>query len=430
VFDPEAVAGSVPLVCPRCGTRFAFRAKADAAPPPSALAPAPQPAVVRPPSRRPQPRPPNRGPLVVGVVACAVFTGLLTGGLIWYHSSPPGDGGGDEANPMPVLSNCRFKLPDGPWKPDDEARVGLRANLALRRHNPTSVMALSYRDFQTRQPSDTEMIQEARRILGAYFKPVEWEQKPRDETDRLGGQPAWKVDFQGRDPGQVEMSGTCYLTAYRGIGYWFFTWGASDDRDRISPEWENLRQGFALLDQRAGWKEVPPETDTLEGGVVPYRLNPVKGVWKKVSKDGYDPTADLVLLGRAPTGPKHAATDATVQVLLLPRAGDLQGATRAAREHYLQHQKEAEGYPETTVEVFKDRNGVDEDRDTAVGAAEGHVTKLHVTNAENRERYVVLAVVNDHPAGVVVLVCDCAWRQREMWESEFAALLKSFQIKE
>jgi hypothetical protein len=149
-----------------------------------------------------------------------------------------------------------------------------------------------------------------------------------------------------------------------------------------------------------------------------------------VKKDGYDPKANVVLLGRAPTGPRHASTDATVQVLLLPKADGLPGATKAARDHYLKRQIEGEGYPETTVEVFQDKDGVDEDRDTAVGAVEGHVSKLHVTNAEGRERYVVLAVVDSHPDGVVVLVCDCAWQRREMWESAFAALLKSFQLKE
>jgi hypothetical protein len=117
-------------------------------------------------------------------------------------------------------------------------------------------------------------------------------------------------------------------------------------------------------------------------------------------------------------------------VLLLPKAGGLEGATKAARDHYLKRQIEEEGYPETTVEVFKDKDGVDVDRDTAVGAAEGHVTKLHVTNAEGRERYVVLAIVDGHPGGVVVLVCDCAWQRREMWEPEFAVLLKSFLINE
>jgi hypothetical protein len=438
VFDPAAVAGAASLVCPRCGTRFQFRVKprdapltpAAAEPAPADLAFPPAPNLVRPPSRRRRAAAPRRGPWVGVLVACTAFVGLLATAFVWYHSLPSDDEDRDETNLMPAQANCRFRKPDGPWKADDEARVGLRVNLALRRSRPGNSLALYYRDYKTRLPGDAEMIDEARRCLGSYFKPLEWEPKPKDEAIRLGGQPALKLDFQGRDPNQVEVSGECYMTAYRGIGYWFFTWCPNDDSDRMGAEWDALRQGFALLDRREGWKEVPPETDTIEGEGVPYRLSPAKGVWAKVKKDGYDPKADVVLLGRAPTGLKHASTDATVQVLVLPRAGGLPGATKAARDHYLQRQIEGEGYPETTMEVFKDKDGADEDRDTAVGAAEGHVTKLHVTNAEGRERYVVLAVVDGHPGGVVVLVCDCAWQRREMWEPEFAALLKTFQLKE
>jgi hypothetical protein len=276
VFDPEAVAGAASLVCPLCGTRFQFRAQSRAAPAtpavvepaPSDLAFPPAPNVVRLPSRRRKVTASGRGTLVWVVVACAAFVGLLAVILIWYHSSTD-DSDSDETNLMPAQSNCRFKMPSGPWKPDDESRVGLRVNFALRRTKPSNCLALYYRDFKTRLPGDAEMVEEARRCLGTYFKPLEWEQKPRDEAIRLGGQPAWKLEFQGRDPNQVEVSGECYMTAYRGIGYWFFTWCPNDNSDQMGPEWDVLRQGLALLDRREGWKEVPPETDTIEGEGIP-----------------------------------------------------------------------------------------------------------------------------------------------------------------
>src|SRR5581483_10659846 len=88
VFDLQALAGATSLVCPRCGTRFQFRTKSSAAPPlpvavpvttePDELAFPAEPSDVRLPSRR---RPParRRGPLVVALVACVVFGGLLVG---------------------------------------------------------------------------------------------------------------------------------------------------------------------------------------------------------------------------------------------------------------------------------------------------------------------------------------------------------------
>jgi hypothetical protein len=440
VFDPEAVAGAASLVCPRCGTRFQFRAAAPAARPavpvaepvgaesePPDFAFNADPVSVSPAARRRKPRPSSRAPLVVVLAAFAVFLGLTAVGLVWYYSSSDG---GDEDNPMPAQSNCRFRLPGRAWKPHDEARDGLGANLALRRSRPSSAMALSYRDYKTRQPRDEELKQEALARLRSYFRPqgLEWELRPKSDEDRLGGQPALRLDFKGIDPNEVEVSGECFITAYRGIGYWFVTWGPSNDRDQLGPEWESLRRGFALLDQREGWKEAGPEAEVVEGTEVPYRLSAARAVWRKEKKEGYDPRAEVVLLGRAATGPRHAGTDATVQVLVLPKADDLKSAVKAATDHYLGRQKE--DYPETTLEVFKDRNGADEDRDTEVGAAPGHVTKLRVTNEENRERYVVLAVVPGHSGGDVVLVCDCAWPQRDRWDPEFAALLKTFRFKE
>lgn len=430
-FDPEAVAGAASLVCPSCGTRFQFRAATPVAEPVGAessdFAFGTRPASAPRSARRRKRRPSSRAPLLVILVAVVAFLGLTAGGLVWYYSSSEG---GDEDNPMPAQSNCRFRLPGRAWKPHDEARDRLGANLALRRSRPTSAMALSYRDYKSRQPRDEELKQEALARLRSYLKPqeLEWELRPKSDGDHLGGQPALRLDFKGIDPNEVEVSGECFMTAYRGIGYWFFTWGPTSDRDQLGPEWESLRQGFALLDQREGWKEAGPEAELVEGTEVPYRLSPAKAVWRKETTEGYDPKAEVVLLGRAVTGPRHAGTDATVQVLVLAKAGDLKSAVKAATDHYLEHQKA--DYPETTLEVFKDRTGADEDRDTEVGAAPGHVTKLHVTNEEGRERYVVLAVVAGQPGGDVVLVCDCAWPQRERWDPEFAALLKSFKFKE
>ncbi len=124
VFDLGALAGAASVVCPRCGTRFQFRAKASAAPPlpvavpvttkADALAFPAEPSVVRVPSRRRSPAH-RRGPLLAALVACAILVGLFVAGLVWYRSIFPVDSTSDEANLMPAESNCRFKMPDGPW---------------------------------------------------------------------------------------------------------------------------------------------------------------------------------------------------------------------------------------------------------------------------------------------------------------------------
>ena len=91
---------------------------------------------------------------------------------------------------------------------------------------------------------------------------MESERKPKDEKVTLGGRPALYMEFEGDDPEHVAMSGECYMTAFRGFAYWFFTWTPNDDNKDISREQlDNLRSTFRVLDGRKGWTEKPPETE-------------------------------------------------------------------------------------------------------------------------------------------------------------------------
>jgi hypothetical protein len=107
----------------------------------------------------------------------------------------------------------------------------------------------------------------------------------------------------------------------------------------------------------------------------------------------------------------------------------LKAAVEAAKGYYLKRQKDPDGenYPDTVLAAVTDKEGHDVSRDGPVGMAPGHLAKLHVTNGENRERYVVLGIVS-RPEGVVVLKCDCDWQRRDFWEQEFTALIGTFRL--
>jgi hypothetical protein len=338
--------------------------------------------------------------------------------------------------------NFAFHLPPAPWKKDEDAQLHMNVNLLLRHPRPSEVLALFFRDYKTRLPSQAEQVDEALRKLRAYFKNVEWELKPKQ---RLAGQPALLLEFQGDDPEQVRMSGQCLALAHRGFAYWFFTWTPLKDREEVEPLWDDLRQRFTLLDQREGWTERSPETEPVQGKKAPYRLDFLKELWEKVETDGYDPLADLVLIGHepstkletegdesAPVGPqpghRHAGRAATVQVLVLPREADLKAAVKAAQVYILNRQQapDGENYPRTTMTLIKDKEGAEEDHDVDVGTVRGHVSKLQVKNTDDRERYVVLGIVN-RPEGVVVLMFECNWTRRDFWDQEFTPLLMTFR---
>ena len=87
-----------------------------------------------------------------------------------------------------------------------------------------------------------------------------------------------------------------------------------------------------------------------------------------------------------------AGKDATLQVLVLPKQDDLKSATAAALEFIKKN--ELRLYGQTTWEPIKDKNGPF-DRDAKIGSQpEGHLSKMHVQNTDDLERYLAIAVMN------------------------------------
>ncbi len=492
-FPPEDVKGAASLKCPRCGCVFRFRAAAPGPAPRKPVGPptpAPPtrkptaPAKAGPPTAEPVPvvalpvnvEPVNVEPVgpvtsvpvaapvapagpptdlvfedtaavarprrrrragtrwVWTLLAVLLAVGVAAGGaasaLLWLYKQQGAGAGGEEAVNA-EYANFQFTPPGPDWKPDSDVRIKLRANLALKRSNPSDAVAIFYRDYKTRLPSDAELVDEALAHLRGYLQGVEWELKPKDAAAQLGGQPALELEFEGEDPWRVRVNGLCRMLAYRGYGYWFFTWGPAEEKDLIAPEWDGLRQRFALLNNREGWAERPRETRRAQGSKVHYELRYATGVWKKVKPDDYDPAADLVLTGREPEpvgGRMHAGKTALLQVLLLEKAPDLKAASAAALAHLRKRQQQEAGDSgaKVSVEPTSDKGGGERDAD--LGEVRGHVSRLHVQVEDSLERYVLLGVVN-RPEGVLVLTFQCDWPRRDFWEQEFRALLETFRVQ-
>ena len=370
-------------------------------------------------------------PLLAIVAVVAVGIGVAVWGGMWLiHWNKTESTYENPLRGVSQSNNFRFSLPGKPWRRDTSIELKLHVNLGMRSPERNNCMGLFFKDYKTRLPSDAEMVDEALTKLRAYFQGVEWERKPRDDKITLGGRPALSLEFVGEDSEHVPMNGECYMTAYHGFAYWFFTWAPDDDnKDTSRAQWEGLRERFAVLDARKGWTEKPPETEKVQGKKAKYQLTYVKGLWtRKSAPEDYDPLADLVLQGDEPDPSRktHSSKRATFQLLVLPKQENLQAAVAAARAYVLTREK-AE-YPKTTSQPIKDKNGGEVDRATDSGNEHGHLSKLDVQNTEDLRRFLVLAVVN-RPEGVLLLVGDCLWERRDFWDQEFTPLLKSLKVR-
>jgi hypothetical protein len=366
--------------------------------------------------------PRRRRRLLVGagvlLAAAVLVVGLLFAGRALLCSLGPQETGYAHDS---RAYNYRFAFPESGWVNDREAQFGLKASFALRRSAPASGLALLVKDYRDRTPRDGDLMDEALRRLREYFKGLEWE---RRSNGQLAGKRALVIEFQG-EVEQVLMNGECCMATHNGYAYWFLTWAPLPDRDRAAEEWDGMRRRLSLLGGREGWTEQPPRTAAATGTRAAYGLRYAEEIWQKERLDGYDPAADLVLLGHEPGEGRLAGKAATVQVLVLPKQPDLKTAQEAARNRLLEQQRQ-EGYAETTIELLAEKSGLP-GRLGDIGATRGYIVRMHVRNTESRERYLVLAVVRE-PEQVLVIQCQCAWSRRDYWDPEFRALLESFRL--
>ena len=468
VFPAGSVAGASSLECPRCGTRFHFSASAavsDAPSPAPGATPQVEPVPVQPSSRsRSEARGAAAGPqavapdsagtafslpaeallararrvrgrppwslrlLRVGVVLAVAGLGvwwLVALAIPWYREQwGSGPNGASSSLVTSKPANCQFTIPASKkWAKDEAVRpFGVATLVGMRRADPNGWLSLAAHDYGRTMPRQAELVDMTVHRLEDSFRNLEWNQRAEAP---MGGQRALHLVFQGL-ANHVLMSGDCYILAYKGIVYWFVVWGPVDSAELSREEWDEARKGFALLKEREGWKENPPEEATFRGTKAGYVLRDTQGgLWKDWPKPAdFDPAADMLLQAEDKEDAKGVDRKGRAAVLVLEPAGDLAQAVRNARAHVEKQQKQI--YPATTMTVVLAPGGA-EDAEAMVGDVKGHLVKLHVKNTAGRERLLWLAVVQQ-PEHVLVVECECDWRRRSLWEADFKNLLSTFSL--
>ena len=336
-------------------------------------------------------------PLVVpvfGAVAGLVLWATYAGFSLWSLPTPGTALSDAQAKGFIQQGNFRINPPGPPWKQDTALQVQMHVDLAYRRTGPSSCMALAFKDYQTRLPRDAELIDDALGKINLFLTNVEYEQKPKGEQ-KLGGRPALALEFTGEDPEHVLVEGECLTTAYRGFGYWFFTWGPQDDHDnldgRVGRPPPGIRDG-----QTAGGLEQGAAQDAhpRRQQAAPINWTMWRTFGRKQELDGYDRRADAVLMGYDPKDKDARRSDLTavVQVLGLEKAKDLGEAVKEARDATCwRWRRKSRPTPTSTTSPAPrwrwstDKSLPNADNDADVGASSGHVTKFDVKKSADQQ---------------------------------------------
>jgi hypothetical protein len=348
---------------------------------------------------------------------------LLVEKLIPWYREQLGDGTKSAAAAVDSfpLMNFQFTYPAKPWTKDDKAKIfGVASLVGVRRTEPNGWLTLGAMDYKTRTPRDAEVMDDLIRRLAETFAGFEWTLQKDGE---LGAQRAQRLAFQG-DLNHVRMLGDCHVLTYKGIVYWMTVWGPAESAESSREEFGELTKCFALLKERGGWTEKRPPVVTFAGEKVPYSLRDKEGIWEKIDQaKEVDVAADLLIQGKDSLESRDRM--GRVVVLVLDKQPDLATAVKQARAHLEEQQRHL--YPATKTDVVLGPEGA-EDRAGSIGEVPGHIVKLHVKNTANRERFVLLAVVQ-LPEHVLAIQCECDWKRRSLWEADFKQLLGTFSLK-
>jgi len=315
-----------------------------------------------------------------------------------------------------------YDFPAAPWTMDNSTKTVVGSNLfAISRSNPDAWMTLMAREYPT-TPRDGQLFDEFYRRMESYFTDLRYEHYP---DGLLAGQRALRFVFHGKAGGVSPVIGEAHLMAHQGIGYALFTWSPAENVAEAAREYEELRGKFTLVGERPNWADNRQPT-AFEGTKLAYTLRDEQGIWRKNADYMQVFKADLALEALDPDIPDPRAKTGLILVTVYPKQATLAAAAALARaELEKEHRKD---YPETTMEPVAGLAGP-LDRDGPVGAQPGHVAKLHVVNSPIRQRFVVLATA-PMAQGTVVVMCECPWARRTLWERDFDRLIATLRLKQ
>lgn len=334
----------------------------------------------------------------------------------------------------PTGYNFALSLPDLPWEQSRKAQLGLDVPLAMRRSGHASFMALDYEKYTRHVPGDPILIDKITRKMESYFKNMVWQPKPPATLDdlkrnqKVAGQPALVLEFEA-DMDGVVLGGEINLFTYRGIVYWLLTWAPLAQMAQAAPEWEEVRNGFKLLNGREGWS--PQERPTQVTKTASFQLKYATEVWEKHKRpEEFDEQAEMVLIGHDPADRDKRVISAgkkgEVRILMLEKQDDLTAAAEAAKKR-LSDNLQGEGFGKIDLTVVEDRQGNKKDGPAKIGPMNGFITQYRATIQGGTFDKLFLIGVLLRPQHTLVIRCDATWKRKTYWEQEFLALLKTIR---
>ena len=481
LFDPTQVPPGALLTCPRCGMRFTLGPTPGQAPPgypppqmpagypgaPGAgyyppppapnpnvdfsdatygtIAPVEEPTPTEPAQareKREAPRPKRGGsigPTIMAIGGVLLVLGVIAAVVIISMMMRRGITQSDTVTTGEISDrdkNFAFKLPGGSWERDAETQSAMNVTvIALHRTEaPEAWVAFSVSDFKDRSPMQHELRDKMNDHLQRTFDnlPAELPLEPATWGQHKN---ALKCQFRGtRKNSDTVCVGECYMLAYKGIGYWAYTWAAERDYDAVHDELQRVREMFRTMNERDKWTDrVGNKVTYPRRGNQKYRyqLSNYEKIWNEppgLVPTDEDPKADSLLKAELRNRNKQDRPPAaTLVVMAIDDGGD--PMTAAGTYVKKRHSPDPEVFGPTQITELTGEPAGDPpigEEATAIAPVRLKVSPGGANASKSAEKLVVYAAIRSDNK-VIIAEANCPWTQREIWERRLNQLVGSLQ---
>jgi hypothetical protein len=222
--------------------------------------------------------------LLAGVSAVALAAAAF---VIWYKVTNKNDTLPTDIAARFKELNLSFEAPPSPWVRDEDTRalLGSPYILVYKRDNPEAYLAFGAKDFDTRSPRESELLNGTTQALNKILD-LNSIRKTEELDKTWMGQAVKGFKFYGQLKTGNSVAGEAYRFANKGIGYWFLSWtGDNNIYEEMQPSFAEARRHCKLLDLRDEWKEKYTVSVPFKGDKVSYTILDGEGVWEEEKEE-------------------------------------------------------------------------------------------------------------------------------------------------
>lgn len=287
------------------------------------------------------------------------------------------------------------------------------------------IWLLYYKDFKTRNPSNTEMHQEMISRLKLFLpKNLEWEDK--NDDIEIGKVLFKKFGVEGSKEDSSAWVGDCYSSNINGVFFLIICLAPIDSKDSVEEAWGKFNQGLAIkINAKVDWKPTPRKTRLVNVEKLKITVTVPESLWAPQDVKDYDTAPESVFIGKNPGDSGDFLNQkAKLQLFSLFKPIKNEKAWDMVEEKLFELLRE-EKNPETKIEKAADiKYKFSEISNKSISFK----TDFFTFKVDDQVQKLIFFGKYSSINGNLIFVCEIPIKTKDFWLEELNEILKTMSI--